>query len=57
MMMEIFASNRENAIHALESVQGKISSLLNSLKESDSTGLRVQLEQIAHTMNPDVKEI
>jgi prephenate dehydrogenase len=56
MMMEICRSNRENIIQALESVQGQISSLLNNLKDNDSTGLRVQLDRIAQDMNPDKRE-
>jgi prephenate dehydrogenase len=56
MMMEICRSNRENIIQALESVQGQISSLLNNLKDNDSTGLRVQLDRIAQDMNPDARE-
>lgn len=56
MMMEILLSNRENVIRALENVQGKITNLLNSLKEGDSTGLRIQLEEIAQKPNPETSE-
>jgi len=54
MMMEILFSNRENVIRALEKVQGKITNLLNSLKEGDSTGLRIQLDEIAQKPNPEL---
>jgi prephenate dehydrogenase len=56
MMMEILLSNRENVIWALESVQGEIASLLNSLKKDDSKGLRIQLDRITQDMNADLRE-
>jgi prephenate dehydrogenase len=56
MMMEILLSNRENVIRALESVQGQINNLLKSLKEDDSSSLRTQLDEIAHNMNPGMRE-
>jgi prephenate dehydrogenase len=56
MMMEILFSNRENTIGSLERVQEQINSLLKSLKEDDSTGLRIQLDEIAHNMDADLRE-